>query len=73
MGDNFEGWLAPSHTQPSMVEMAMVLEDWLSNDEIGGDVISDNDLDDRSKASCDVPELNVEEEQQGMYPAIPHT
>ena len=27
MGDNFEGRLAPSHTQPSMVEMAMVLED----------------------------------------------
>ena len=51
----------------------MVLEDWLSNGEIWGGVISDNDLDERSEASSDVPELNVEEEQQGLYRVIPHT
>ena len=51
----------------------MVLEEWLSNGQIWGDVISDNDLDERSEASSDVPELNVEGEQPGLYPAIPHT
>ena len=36
MGDNFQGRLAPSHMQASVTEMAMVLEDWLSDGEIGG-------------------------------------
>jgi hypothetical protein len=73
MGDNFEGWLAPSHMQASVAEMAMVLEDWLSNGEIVGDVTSDDELDERSEVSSEAPELNIEEEQQGLYPAIPRT
>jgi hypothetical protein len=73
MGDDFEGHLAPSHMQASVAEMAMVLEDWLSNGEIAGDVTSDDELDERSEVSSEVPEPNVEEEQQGMYPVIPHT
>jgi len=73
MGDDFEGWLAPSHMQASGAEMAMVLKDWLSNGEISGNVISDDKLDERSEVSSEVPELNIEEEQQGLYPATPCT
>ena len=36
MGDEFEGRLAPSHTQASMASMAIVLEHWLGNSDIGG-------------------------------------
>lgn len=69
MGDDFEGWLAPSHMQASVMEMATVLEEWLGNAEGSEDVNLADKLEERSDVSSPDP---VEEEQPGMSPPVTH-